>query len=114
MTECKKTSLVVWGTAALIGLPVLYVASFGPACWWLSESSEPKWARNVLHNGRRIRDLRVQVVPPAFTPIAWAARRGPLPLFLAVRWYATLRNDFVFCGVEDWGGGRDDGMIFCP
>lgn len=23
-------------TAALIGLPVLYVASFGPACWWAS------------------------------------------------------------------------------
>jgi hypothetical protein len=31
--ERKKAGVWPWITALLIGLPVLYVASFGPACW---------------------------------------------------------------------------------
>lgn len=38
MTERKKTSVWAWVVAALVGLPALYLLSFGPACWiecWL-------------------------------------------------------------------------------
>ena len=29
--------------AAAVGLLVLYVASLGPACWWLSEPTDMAW-----------------------------------------------------------------------
>jgi hypothetical protein len=40
MSEERKPPLWPWIAAALIGLPVLYVASFGPACWIVSHSNE--------------------------------------------------------------------------
>ena len=36
MSDERKRSVWPWIVALLIGLPVLYVASFGPACWWIS------------------------------------------------------------------------------
>jgi hypothetical protein len=33
MSENRKKPLWPWIMALLIGLPVLYLASFGPACW---------------------------------------------------------------------------------
>jgi hypothetical protein len=33
MTEDRQKPVWAWIVALLIGLPVLYVASFGPACW---------------------------------------------------------------------------------
>src|SRR5262245_6608721 len=33
MSDDRKKPLWPWIVALLIGLPVLYVASFGPACW---------------------------------------------------------------------------------
>ena len=36
MSEERKPHVWPWITALLIGLPVSYVASFGPACWLLS------------------------------------------------------------------------------
>ena len=33
MNDRKKTGVWPWVVAMLIGLPVLYVLSFGPACW---------------------------------------------------------------------------------
>ncbi len=40
--ERKKAGLWPWIVTLLIGLPVLYVASFGPACWILSRRDGPK------------------------------------------------------------------------
>ena len=37
MTD-RKQPLWPWIVALLIGLPVLYVASFGPACWIVSHA----------------------------------------------------------------------------
>ncbi len=37
--ERKKTGVWPWIVALLIGLPVLYVASLGPACWITSRAS---------------------------------------------------------------------------
>jgi len=33
MTDDRKKPLWPWIVALVVGLPVLYVASFGPACW---------------------------------------------------------------------------------
>jgi len=44
-----------WIAALLLGMPVLYVASFGPACWWFSP----------------------QVAPQFYWPIGWLAANDP-------------------------------------
>ncbi len=41
MSEDRKKPLWPWIAAVLIGLPVLYVASFGPACWLAARDSMP-------------------------------------------------------------------------
>ncbi len=39
MSEDRKRRIWPWVLALLIGLPVVYVASFGPACWLLPVNS---------------------------------------------------------------------------
>jgi hypothetical protein len=43
MSEERKRAVWPWVAALLIGLPVLYVLSYGPACWliWNVELSQP-------------------------------------------------------------------------
>jgi hypothetical protein len=94
-----------WTLTVVIALPAFYVLSFGPACWWWSDSIEPKW---MPERGR----VPVRVVPAAYLPIVRTARNGPLPLKLAIRWYATLRAELVFWGPTDWNGSFPDGIIF--
>jgi hypothetical protein len=31
----------------LVGLPILYVASFGPACWWMSRQPVSRWLPDI-------------------------------------------------------------------
>lgn len=56
----------------LIGLPVLYVASFGPACWLWSLSS-----------GRLSPEL-----PTVYAPFGTVIYRGPEAASDALCWYA--------------------------
>jgi hypothetical protein len=81
-----------WTLAAVVGLPVLYVASFGPACWWFSAISELPHAK--LPAFRR--------VPQVYRPIGWVARRRPTLLRGLIGWYATygLRDEFMECETE--------------
>jgi len=60
-----------WIVAVLIGLPVLYVASFGPACWL---------------NERRY--LGRAVVEAIYSPVLATAENSRLPK--AIDWYACL------------------------
>jgi hypothetical protein len=32
----RKPGVAFWATVVVVGLPLLYVLSFGPACWWFS------------------------------------------------------------------------------
>lgn len=32
-SDRRKPGVAFWATVAVVGLPLLYVASFGPACW---------------------------------------------------------------------------------
>jgi hypothetical protein len=33
MTDRKKPGVAFWATVVVVGLPLLYVLSFGPVCW---------------------------------------------------------------------------------
>jgi hypothetical protein len=41
MTDRRKRPLWLWIAATVIALPVLYAASFGPACWLASTLDSP-------------------------------------------------------------------------
>ena len=41
MRDGRKSSVWPWIVALLIGLPVLYVLSFGPACWLVARGKIP-------------------------------------------------------------------------
>ena len=60
-------------TAALIGLPVLYVASFGPACWLVNWGALP-----------------VRGTGTAYRPLISLAFHGPEGIRQVMRWYADL------------------------
>ncbi|HTI49730.1 MAG TPA: hypothetical protein VL475_02220 [Planctomycetaceae bacterium] len=47
-TGRKKPGWMFWLTVTLIALPVLYVASFGPACWLLARSQDDLTVRLVF------------------------------------------------------------------
>jgi hypothetical protein len=55
--------------AALAGLPVLYVASFGPACWISSRTDS-------------------QTLPVTYLPIGWIMENSPQPIAMALVDYA--------------------------
>ncbi len=59
MTSDHKKSIWPWISALLIGLPLLYVASFGPACW--------------LHEWKRIGESSI---PSAYFPLLWVSERA--------------------------------------
>ena len=73
--------------AAVVGVPVLYVASFGPACWITS------WT-----------DIGARVIPIAYFPIT-CGLSSPSPAERAIRWFSNLG------AARGWGwstaGGSD-------
>jgi hypothetical protein len=74
-------------TATLIGLPVLYVLSFGPACWIRSRLSGV-WAERTFG-------------AVYYRPIGLAIVNGPPFVAKPMRWYCELGMDpgamLVFC-----------------
>ena len=80
MSEERKKPLWPWIVALLIGLPVLYVASFGPACWISSRAKlTGKW-----------------VITP-YRPIIWLWVIGPEAVGDSVVWYSSIG------ATDDWG-----------
>ncbi len=55
----KRTTIWPWIFAVLIGSPVLYAASFGPACWITSRT-----------------DLGYSALPVIYAPMTWAMARS--------------------------------------
>src|SRR5262245_17703642 len=70
--ERKKAGVWPWIAALLIGLPVLYVASFGPVCWITSPSGD----------GR--------IVNFAYRPVIWIWDNTDLPVGEFLLWYSKL------------------------
>jgi hypothetical protein len=73
----KHPTAGFWITVALVAVLVGYPLSFGPACWWFSDSE--------LNGG-----VVVNIVPHVYWPTGWLAENGPEPLSRAINWYGTL------------------------
>jgi hypothetical protein len=80
--NCKR--LAAWIVALLIGLPVLYVASFGPVCWLAEREIIPIRAVEVCR------------------PLAWLAARCPDPVRDAYASYVVICHS-EYAGVS-YGG----------
>lgn len=87
---CEPQKKNVWPSTVtvLIGLPVLYVALFGPACW-LATSWPP---------------LR-RPVNSIYSPAARAYFKTPNAVGIAINWYANIGGYVDFYGTE-LGGFR--------
>jgi hypothetical protein len=72
MSDDRKRPVWPWIVALLIGLPVLYVASFGPACWLSSQSG-----------------CGANIVSIVFQPVFSVWWNGPKPFDRFVAKYAT-------------------------
>src|SRR5437868_5112684 len=75
MTDRKKPGWAFW-TTVMFSLPVLYVLSFGPACWISSRSG-----------------IGVGVVNSAYQPMLGLAFDGPDVIQRGTLWYAQLLAD---------------------
>jgi hypothetical protein len=67
-----------WIGVALVS--VLYVASFGPACWFLASHR---------------RDVGPPIAGRLFWPVGWIANNGPHSTRRMIEWYATRRHDVL-------------------
>jgi hypothetical protein len=81
MSDDRKTLLWPWIVALLIGLPLLYVVSFGPACWLVSRDALP-----------RLRTARL------YRPLVRIVITDTLPVSGILRWYSGLLDQEIpFC-----------------
>src|SRR5258708_454712 len=62
----RKKRLWPWVVAVLIGMPVLYVASFGPVCWLTQASSKS------IESGA----VRPPRAPHLYWPIGWIGMKS--------------------------------------
>jgi hypothetical protein len=88
MSDDRKRLLWPWIAALLIALPVLYVASFGPACWWLSTDEIPKISLDPGQPYDMPRGLAPHA-PQVYWPLGWMAAHAPRPISRVIFWYAT-------------------------
>jgi hypothetical protein len=69
-TSRAKPGMAFWATVVLVVVPLLYVLSFGPACWLLG-SSPSRFA-----------------VADAYAPLVMLSQRGTV-----LHWFATIGTD---------------------
>ena len=81
--ERKNARVWPWILALLIGLPVLYVASFGPACWMTMRLNLPSEVINV-----------------GYRPIVWSFDQMPREIRDFAMWYSEV-------------GGNGKGIWYC-
>jgi hypothetical protein len=62
-----------WTLAAIVGLPVLYVLSFGPACWISSRTNSG-----------------TELLPSCYRPIVSGLTLHETRLSAAIQWYSQL------------------------
>ncbi len=90
MSEDHKRRVWSWTVGLLIGLPVLYVLCFGPACWIATRVVQVRGVVNAI-----------------YSPAARAYFKGPNAVGNAIIWYANVAGDVSFSGTER-GGFRLD------
>ena len=79
-----KPGAAFWATVAVALLPVLYVVSLGPACWWFSPT-DPSDGNSTA--------------PVLYLPIGWVWAECPNDSLIdkSIRWYATLLRPDGIC-----------------
>jgi hypothetical protein len=70
--EHKKPGVAFWATVVAC-IVVLYLLTFGPACWMTS------WG--ILSHS---------VTAHTFYPVVWTSAYAPRPIQMAIGWYAEL------------------------
>jgi len=96
----RKEKWARWTLAGtIVGVPVLYVASFGPACWWFSIPSGE--TGNFRGTNDPLPPVRARQM---YWPIGWVAIRAPRPIERLLAWYATLGGE-VLVPMDAAGGG---------
>src|SRR5437762_631139 len=81
-------------------LPVLYVGSFGPAYWWLSQPRSSVDPKRAVHNSLSV-----------YWPLGWFALDGssPKPIKAALLFWIFVgmpKGNFIAVpfGPDDWSG----------
>jgi hypothetical protein len=104
--ERKKVGVWPSIAALLIGLPVLYVASFGPACWLTAQP----WQNGVRNDGWDM--------PPRWMAIYWPfgiiLKKGDSSIKTAVNWWATIGIKRTSNALVPFGFGRHDRAAAFP
>jgi len=87
----RKERWARWALAgAVLGLPVLYLLSFGPACWWFTIPSGE--TGNFPGTNDPIPRVRVRQM---YWPIGRMAATGPRWSQRILTWYATLGGEVL-------------------
>ena len=86
----RRERWAIWTLAMVLGQPVLYLLSFGPACWFASPSPEA----SLDH---------MPQVSLFYWPVGWVFVRGNGTVQGSIRWYATRRSKIVLVPTEHDG-----------
>ena len=88
MSDDSSKPLWPWIVVLLVGLPVLYVASFGPACWWVAKENRwpSHWGGITLKH--KVEEYRR--VPLVYWPIGCFIEHGPRRIVDALLCYSVL------------------------
>src|SRR5262245_32714981 len=88
----KKPGVAFWATVVVV-VVLAYPLSFGPVCWWRSESYHEASARfrnrYLPPKNHLLRPPDSPCAPEIYWPIGWLAVHGPQPLPRLICWYAT-------------------------
>jgi hypothetical protein len=76
MTSRKKPGVAFWATVAVVVVPLLYVLSFGPACW----ITDQDWCPIRLHDAHYI----------VYWPMLRLLENGPAWLADAIMWWVGM------------------------
>ena len=85
MTDRKKPGVAFWATVTIV-VVAIYIASFGPACWWFASRDPASILIGDPHRSPRY-------APRVYWPIGWLAENGPLPIGDAIFWYADTGSE---------------------
>jgi len=92
MTDDHKP-LWPWIAALLIGLPVLYVASFGPACWLADRNARIRYPVRAFFRPAAALAVRIRIMDVESAILRygeWGSRGGPTTA------RALIREELIF------------------
>ncbi len=105
MTSRKKPGMAFWATV-VVAVALLYVLSFGPACWLTAQP----WHNVINNDGWDMPPRWMQI----YRPFGIILNQGASPLRTAVNWWATFGVKRTSCAVVPVGSGRYDRAAASP